>query len=76
MFAGKLRIEESKNSNGWNSRTCFPSDILSFRIWKNYRLRQKVRGAGKHDSNDIEELPDILACIELLAKNIRERIEN
>ena len=70
----KLRIEESQNSYGWNSRKYFPSDILTFRMWKNYRHRQKVWGTGKHVIEEL--LPDILASLELLAKReIRERIE-
>ena len=70
----KLRIEESVNSYGWNSRKYFPSDVLTFRIWKNYRHRQKVWGTGKHDIEEL--LPDILARLELLAKReIQERIE-
>ncbi|MBN1185506.1 MAG: hypothetical protein JXB49_24685, partial [Bacteroidales bacterium] len=70
----KLRIEESKNSYGWNSRNYFPSDVLTFRMWKNYRHRQKVWGTGKHNIEEL--LPDILASLEILAKKeIQERIE-
>ena len=66
----KLRIEESVNNYGWNSRKYFPSDILTFRMWKTFRFHQKVWGTGM---KVIEELlPDILVWLEMLAKKEKE----
>ena len=66
----KLRIEESANKYGWNSRKYFPSDILTFRMWKTFRFHQKVWGTGM---KVIEELlPDILVWLEMLAKKEKE----
>jgi hypothetical protein len=68
----KLRIEESMNSYGWNSRKYFPSDILTFRMWKTFRFNQKVWGTGIQVIEDL--LPDILVRLEMLAKKeIEER---
>ena len=66
----KRRIEESVNNYGWNSRKYFPSDILTFRMWKTFRFHQKVWGTGM---KVIEELlPDILVWLEMLAKKEKE----
>mgnify|MGYP001225346610 CR=1 FL=1 len=70
----KLRIEESIDNYGWRSRKYFPSDILTFRMWIDFRFRQKVWGTGKYTIEEL--LPEILATLELLAqKEIQERIE-
>lgn len=66
----KLRIEETKDKYGWRSRQYFPSDVLTFRMWKNHRHRQKVWGTGKQNIEEL--LPDILVNLELLAKNEKE----
>jgi len=70
----KLRIEESIDNYGWRSRKYFPSDILTFRMWIDFRFRQKVWGTGKYTIEKL--LPEILATLELLAqKEIQERNE-
>jgi len=66
----KLRIEESVNNYGWNSRKYFPSDILTFRMWKTFRFHQKVWGTGMKVIEDL--LPDILVWLEMLAKKEKE----
>jgi hypothetical protein len=66
----KLCTEETISDYGWNSRKYFPSDILTFRLWKNYRHRQKVWGTGKYMIEN--QLPEILANLELLAKKEKE----
>jgi hypothetical protein len=69
----KLRIEESPNNYGWNSRQYFPSDILTFRMWMSFRFHQKVWGTGLQVIEN--QLPDILASLEILAKKeIEENI--
>lgn len=70
----KLRIEETIDNYNWRSRKYFPSDLLTFRIWKTFRFRQKVWADGKKLIEN--QLPIILANLEILAKKeIEERIE-
>jgi len=66
----KLRIEETKDKYGWRSRQYFPSDVLTFRMWKNHRHRQKIWGTGKQVIEEL--LPDILVSMEMLAKKEKE----
>ncbi len=66
----KLRIEETKDKYGWRSRQYFPSDVLTFRMWKNHRHRQKIWGTGKQNIEEL--LPDILVWLEMLAKKEKE----
>jgi len=66
----KLRIEETRDKHGWRSRKYFPSDILTFRMWKTFRFHQKVWGTGKRVIEEL--LPDILVSMEMLTKKEKE----
>jgi len=67
----KLRIEEKPNNYGWNSREYFPSGILTFRVWKDFRFRQKIWYDGKQLIEN--QLASILAHLEVLAEKEKER---
>jgi hypothetical protein len=67
----KLRIEETIDKYSWRSRQYFPSGILTFRMWKYHRYYQKVKADGKQLIED--QLPSILACLELMAKTEIEK---
>ncbi len=66
----KLRTEETINQHNWRSRQYFPSGILTFRMWHDFRFSQKIWSDGKKKIED--QLAHILAGIELLAKKESE----
>jgi len=66
----KLRTEETINQHNWRSRQYFPSGILTFRMWHDFRFSQKIWSDGKKKIDD--QLAQILASIELLAKKESE----
>jgi hypothetical protein len=66
----KLRTEETINQHNWRSRQYFPSGILTFRMWHDFRFSQKIWSDGKKKIED--QLAHVLAGIELLAKKEAE----
>jgi hypothetical protein len=67
----KLRIEETVDKYNWRSRQYFPTGILTFRMWKDFRFNQKIWSDGRQL---IEyQLSKILASLELLARQEKER---
>jgi hypothetical protein len=67
----KLRIEETIDKYGWRSREYFPTGIMTFRIWSDFRFCQKIFSDGKVAVES--QLPNILLFIESSASVKKEK---
>jgi hypothetical protein len=67
----KLRIEETTDKHGWRHREYFPTGILTFRIWSDFRFYQKIFSDGKETVES--QFPTILLFIEASAKAKKEK---